>query len=92
MDDEQKQLKARDRAAKARAVIEDESIQAAFSYLEAEYTKCWKQCETSEGRDRIWMATQTLEKVKEHLAVAIRDGEVAKRILDQIEGSRRKAA
>ena len=89
MDDEQKQLKARDRASKAKATIENESIRMAFEYLETEYIARWKSCETAEGRDRLWQGTQVLEKVKEHLAVAIRDGEVAKRILDQIE---RKAA
>ena len=89
MDDEQKQLRAVGKAQKAKATIENESIIAAFAYLEAEYISRWKSCDTPEGRDRLWQGTQVLEKVKEHLAVAIRDGGVAKRILDQIE---RKAA
>lgn len=92
MDDEQKQLKAVSKAQKAKATLENESIIAAFEYLANEYVKLWKQSGTPEGRDRIWQATQVLEKVKEHLAIAITNGEVAKRILDQIETDRRKAA
>ncbi len=92
MDDEQKQIKTVERSRKAKATLENEAIQTAFAYLEKEYIERWKSCPTPEGRDRLWQGTQVLEKVKEHLAIAIRDGEVAKRILDDIESNRRKAA
>ena len=92
MDDEQKQLKAVSRANKAKATLENESIKDAFSILEKELITRWKSSDTPEGRERLWMATQILEKVKEGLAYAITNGEVAKRILDQIEKDRRKAA
>lgn len=88
MDDEQKQLRSVSRAQKAKAALDNESIKNAFDYLEAEYIKRWKSCETVEGRDRLWQGTQVLEKVKEHLALAIRDGEVAKRFLDDVAGRR----
>jgi hypothetical protein len=92
MDDEQKQLKAVSRAQRARATLEDPSIIAAFDYLDGEYIRMWRECPTPDGRDRLWQASQVLMKVKEHLALAVRDGEVSKRILNQIEESRRRNA
>jgi len=92
MDDEQKQIKAIGRGVKAKVTLENESIKNAFDYLEAEYIRGWKACDTPEGRDRWWQGTQVLEKVKQHLVLAIRDGEVAKRILESIENERRRAA
>lgn len=88
MDDEQKQLRAIAKGSKAKAALDNEAILNAFNYLESEYIKRWKSCDSQEGRDRLWQGTQVLEKVKEHLALAIRDGEVAKRILDDVVGRR----
>ena len=92
MDDEQKQLKAVSKAQRAKATLDNESINDAFRYLDDQFIARWRQCQTIEGRDRLWQASQILEQVKNCLALAVRDGEVAKRILDSIETNRRKAA
>lgn len=92
MDDEQKQIRKVERGRKAKATLENESILNAFAYLDAEYTRLWKDCADAEGRDRLWQATKVLEKVKEHLALAARDGRVSEKILESIANERRIAA
>lgn len=92
MDDEQKQLRAVDRASKARALIENELLVEAFKTVEADYYELWKSTKDVEARERIWQASNLIEKVQAHLASVLRNGTAAKAILKDIEGKRRQAA
>ena len=53
----------------------------------------WQDCTKSEDRDRLWQATKIVERVQEILNLHIRNGRVAKVILDDLQKDRsRKAA
>ena len=92
MDSEQKALKRIEKAQKAKWVIEQEPIREAFDYLDREFIELWGRSGTTEGRENIWRARQTLIRVKELLAKAISDGEVSKADLRRIEEDRRTQA
>lgn len=92
MDDEQKALKSVDRSARAEALLKDELLQESFVTIDAELIDLWKRTKDPEARDRIWQATQIATKVQELLRGHIRNGKVAKAILNDIEGKRQRKA
>lgn len=92
MDDEQKALRDVDRAARAELLLNDELLKEAFAYIDNELIDRWRECRDPTGRDRIWQATQLANRVQEVLKLHIRNGKVAKRILDDLEGKRSRAS
>lgn len=88
MDDEQKALTDLDRAAKADALLNNETLKEAFAYIDEEMIGQWKACSDPAGRDRIWLATQITKRIQDVLRQVISNGKMAKVILDDIETKR----
>jgi hypothetical protein len=94
--DENKLIRASARAARAKALLEDELFNEAFSAYEAEIMARWRETGTAQAetfkRERLWLAINLLGKIKQHLLSAIENGKVAKAHLAQLEGKRQTAA
>ena len=92
MDEENQAIRGMSRAAQADALLRNELLTGAFDYIDNELIAQWRNCKTSEGRDRIWQATQIAARVKEILRLHIENGKVAKSVLNDLEGKRSRAA
>lgn len=91
MDDEQKQLKAVSRAHKAKVFVESEVFKDAKDYIKKEMTDRWMASTQADERERIWLILQALERIDNVLALFMRDGKVAKAVLDQLAEGRQAA-
>ncbi len=93
MADEFESIRATERAARATALINDETLNEAFTYLEAEYLKAWRNTGVEErdtmARERLWQAINLLGKVQNHLKKVISDGKIARADLDALEAKSR---
>jgi hypothetical protein len=94
--DEHKLIRDSARAARAKALLEDELLNEAFATYEGELMKAWRETGTAQAethkRERLWLAVNLLGKIREHLFKVVENGKVAKAHLAQIEGKRQKAA
>lgn len=79
MSDELALRKSMDRAAKAKALIEDEMLAGAFAELENALVVAWKDSppRDSDGRERAWQAIQLVGKVQEALRQTMDAGSMA---------------
>ena len=86
MQDDDRLRRDLDRAARADRLINDELLQEGFDKIEAEYIAFWRDSAVlnTEGREKIWQGLQILGKVKNHLAVVLRDGAIAAAELNQL--------
>lgn len=68
-----------DRAARAKALLDDSLIAEAFTDLEAAYITAWRMSDPrdNDGRERLWIALQIVGKVRTHLQAVIADGTIA---------------
>jgi hypothetical protein len=94
--DENKLIADSARAARAKALLEDELLNEAFNLYEAEIMKRWRDTGTAEAetfkRERLWLAVNLIGKIRDHLKYVIENGKVAKAHLAAIEGKRQRAA
>jgi hypothetical protein len=74
------------RAARARALIEDELLGEAFAALEERYVEEWRatQFRDTDARERLWQAVNVLRKVKDHLGRILADGRLAQREIEAL--------
>jgi hypothetical protein len=84
MDDEQKQLKALDRAAKAEGLINNDLLKDAFAEIDAALVERWRGTEDPLARDALWQAAQINKQVQSILKKHIQSGKVAKAALDKL--------
>jgi predicted metal-dependent hydrolase len=79
------------RAAQAKQVLEHELFVEAFTKLEADYIKGWRESHArdTDARERLWQALQILGKVKGHLASYVQDGKLAQREIDLLADRQR---
>lgn len=84
MDDEQKQLKALDRAAKAESLLNNEMLNDAFVEIDAALIERWRGTEDPQARDALWQAAQINKQVQSILKKHVSSGKVAKAALDKI--------
>lgn len=82
--DEFKLRKQAERGVKAKAKLEDETLIAAFAYLEKTYMDQWRVTDyrASDARERIFNLVRGLDKLKEHLASVVANGNLAQHELD----------
>ena len=82
------------RAARAKALLEDELFAEAFVWLEAECIKAWKAspARDDDGRQRIWRQIQALNQVNDYLRLLVRDGKIAYEELERLAREREEAA
>jgi hypothetical protein len=74
------------RAARARALLDNELLIEAFTKLETDYVAAWKltPARDNDGRERLWQAVQIVGKIKDHLATVIENGKLAEAELKQL--------
>ena len=77
---------ARDRGARAEALLKNELLQEAFRKLEDDYVAAWKNWPAADtaGRERLWQAVNVLGKLRDHLARMVADGKLAQRQLSEL--------
>jgi hypothetical protein len=94
MNDEIKLNQEISRAARARAILEDELFNEAFTALEERYLAEWRvtQFKDQDARERLWQATNLLGKVKDHLVNVLNNGKLAQRQIEQLHAQPRRAA
>lgn len=68
-----------DRAARAKALLEDSLIAEAFAELDRAYVTAWRNSDPrdDDGRYKLWQAVQLLGKVQTHLQQVIASGTFA---------------
>jgi hypothetical protein len=82
------------RAARAKALADDDLLKEAFATLEAEYIKAWKEqfhARDTDARERMWHAVQVIGKVQQHLHTVIDKGKVADKQLAELVGEKKLA-
>lgn len=84
MDDEQKQLKAVDRAAQAQGLLNHPLLQEAFKDIDATLIECWRGTEDPQARDAYWQAVKINSQVQTILKKHIQSGKVAKAALEKL--------
>lgn len=73
------------RAARARALMDDELLKEAFDQLEKELTESWKKQKDAPAREQIWERIQALYAVKAYLANHLQNkGTIAQRMLAKL--------
>lgn len=75
-----------EKAARAKQLLEDETLSSAFAALEADYIAAWKatSARDQDGRERAWTAITVLSGVRRHLENLIGNGAVAAAELDRL--------
>lgn len=83
--DEEKSAAARERGARAEALLRDEALQDAFKQLDEAYTRIWRNTggEDIDVRERAWTHLKALDDLRNHLLTVVRDGVVAQRELEK---------
>lgn len=86
-DDELALRKQMERAAQAKALLDDVLLNEAFAELKQAYLDTWMRTEArdTDARERLWVAQTVLTKVKGHLEQMVTNGTVASVQLADIE-------
>ncbi len=82
--DENKALKATERAARANAIINDEEFKSAIEAIDSELIDRLRGTEDPITRDAIWQSIQVLAQIPKTLKRVIQNGKVAKADLDRL--------
>ena len=90
--DEYALLREQDRGQRAQRLIEDEIFKGAFTDLEQQYMKAWRNTGMGPNeayvRERWFMAINILGKVHEHFVRLIEGGKFSRRQIEDIEQRR----
>lgn len=92
---EDKLLEARNRAARAEALVNDELLTEGFAELEAAYIQAWRLTRPEDhlAREKLYLAVNVVGKLKQHLQAVITDGKLAdaelKELVEQQERRKR---
>lgn len=94
MTDETKLHQAVNRAARAKAIIDDEILIEAFDVTTRAYLDHWMNTSLTDTatREQLWHAVKNLGKVKGHLSKAVTDGKIAQSELNDLHTKRHRAA
>jgi hypothetical protein len=81
------------RAARAKALIEDDLLKEAFDKLQEEYRQVWENSppSDSDAREKIYLALRMLPIVRRNIETLIMDGTIARRQLLNIEEDKARA-
>ena len=82
--------KARERQARgerAAALLRDEILQNAFTYLDEQFLQAWRQTPVNEtdARERLYYMCQALASVKDYIENVVQDGKLASATLDELQ-------
>lgn len=94
MTDETKLHQAVSRAARAKALVEDELLVEAFDVTTRAYLDEWLDTKLTDTatREQLWHAVKNLAKVKTHLKNVVTKGKLAQTELNQLHIKRPRAA
>lgn len=92
MTDEIKLAQATARAARAKALLDDDLLKEAFDRLDSAYVKAWRETGAADdnARHKLWQAVNVVGKVRDHLASAVTNGKVAQREIDELAERRKR--
>ena len=84
-DDELARLRERERASKARQIIENPLWGEAWTTLESKLTDAWKSSQTgmAERRELIYMQLRAAAEVRGHIETVLETGRLAEMQLDE---------
>lgn len=71
-------------ADRARLIIEDPVLVAAFTALEARYIQGWRAAYDAASRDELWHRIKALDKLQDELAGVLNDGLMAREKLEEL--------
>ena len=79
------------RGNRAQRLLDDEMLAEAFAKLEHEYVAQWRNTEfrDQDARERLWWAARVVAKVREHLLIVAKNGEIAEREIRALAGKKR---
>lgn len=94
MIDELKANNEMSRGARAKALLDNELLNEAFTVLEAAYIERWRatHIDDDRGREKLFIAVNVVGKVRAHLSGVVANGHVAAKQLDELarDAERRK--
>ena len=78
-DDEFALRRTADRAAKAKALIENETLTEAFDALRSAYIGAWENTDLRdmEGREKAWIALTLINRLRKDLQTVLDSGKIA---------------
>jgi hypothetical protein len=76
------------RAARAKALLDDDLLKEAFATLETAFMEKWRNTPLSgtEGRERLWQAVHIVGLVRDHLVDVLGNGKIEQKELDKLAG------
>jgi len=76
-----------EKATRAKALLEDDTLKEAFSRLEATYTEelFTTGARDAQAREALYLAVNVLRKVRGHLHTLVNGGKIAQKQLDELE-------
>jgi hypothetical protein len=79
------------RGNRAQRLLDDEMLAEAFAKLEHEYVAQWRNTEfrDQDARERLWWAARVVAKVREHLLIVAKNGQIADREMRALTGKKR---
>ena len=88
MTDEFKLRKETEIAARAQALLNDELLAECFDRLKRIYIEEWQTTgvRDNEAREKLYIAVNVVGKVRDHLNLLVRGGNIAQKQLDELEG------
>jgi hypothetical protein len=80
------------RGNRAHRLLDDDMLAEAFAKLEQEYVTQWRNTEfrDQDARERLWWAARVVAKVREHLFIVAKNGEIAEREIRALCGKKRR--
>jgi hypothetical protein len=79
------------RGNRAQRLLDDDMLAEAFAKLEQEYIAQWRNTEfrDQDARERLWWAARVVAKVREHLLIVAKNGEITEREMRSLHGGKR---
>jgi len=82
--------KARERVARgerAAALLRDEILQDAFTYLDEQFMQAWRQTSVNdtEARERLYYLSQALSSLQDYIQGVVTDGKLAQATLEELQ-------
>ena len=76
------------RAARAKALAEDDILKEAFTAFEDELMALWRgtKMDAVAERERVWIMLKAIGRIRQHLQTVISDGKVSAAILEDLVG------
>ena len=86
MFDENRLDQAAVKAARAQDLLDDELLSEAFRALEESYTSAWRATVIDDvpGREKLFLATNIVGKVRDHLIAIVANGKLAQAELKEL--------